>query len=156
MRQERRESSKRGCVTKPAIASGQNRSRHLATWNGSREAVFQKLSSLDQFIRETKDKQFTYRVSTFSYLSLVKIPCISSPAACILLLGKPEPLRAPSGLCLSMAGSSSRWLLALGCGVVSGGSQSLSGLAHKLSLVQTATNLILWHPQHPGLLFPHL
>lgn len=43
LRQARWESSKRGCVTKPAIASGQNRSRHLATWNGSREAVFQKL-----------------------------------------------------------------------------------------------------------------
>lgn len=96
LRQERWESNTRWCVTKPAIASAQNRSSHLVMWNDTGEAVFQNLSALDRFIRETKDRQFIYCVSVaFSCLSLVKLPCTSSPAACVFL---PESFWESQGL----------------------------------------------------------
>lgn len=47
-------------------------------------------------------------------------------------------------------------VVALGSGAVSGGSQHLSGLECKLSLVQTLTNPSLRHPHPSRLLFVHL
>ena len=84
LRQERWASTTRWYVIKPAIASAQNRSGRLVMWSGTRKTVFQNHSALDQSIRERKGKQFIYWLFAFSCLSLVKIPCISSPAACTL------------------------------------------------------------------------
>lgn len=144
LQQERWESNTRWCVTKPAIASAQNRDSHLVMWNDTGEAVFQNLSALDQFIRETKDEQFICCVSvdfpvshwSDSHTFLVLLPVSSSQAA----FGK---ARASEGTICIVPGHDrlTFQVVALGSGAVSDGSQSSSDLAHKLSLVQTLTNL---------------
>lgn len=63
--------------------------------------------------------------------------------------GTIEAMRTQGGLSLCQ-------VVALGCGVISDGSRSLSCLVHKLSLVYRLTNLESGALHRSGLMCPHL
>lgn len=143
LRRERWASTTRWYVIKPATASAQNRSGRLGMWEWHQKDAISELLCLGP-IHQREERQAIHLLALCLFLSLTFQNPIHFQSCCLYpprqLLEKPEPRRVPSRQYAAIAGSSCQ-VVFLDCGVVSGGSLNLSGLVHKLSLIQTLTNL---------------